>query len=221
MKNIFLLLFLVPLSLSSRDRFSCKEEPAGRKHEAGINVFSLMDLRRTYPKSLTSDPYFATGVYYKRHFGQNALRANLDFYNRSVFIENGEPFMGYYKKEGKTRGVELQLGYERAFGKGRFKPYFFTDITLRHTVDKGTYSAYGCFSSCENCPYYEQIEEAGLTGGFGFRYDLPMNFVVAVESGFEGLYRSTTSAGDGTSYTWNEFSGRANPVSSFSLGYSF
>jgi hypothetical protein len=190
MKKALLFFGFLPL-------FVCGQTPSGElslpapKHEIGINLFSVTRLSSLPWRPWYENPdfNFVPGLYYKRHFGQNALRGSFDFSQHRLRRGDSSPAIygaDYYSTV--RRNFTVSLGYERSFGTHKFQPYIFSDLYFMHEKETGERFYWGEFGLNGLRPISMNTSEFGLAGGMGFRYKITPKLSLSYEFAVQGYY---------------------------------
>jgi hypothetical protein len=166
------------------------------------------------------------GVYYKRHFGQNALRASFD-YTRHKLTIGAEPSDVYFEQyfSATRQDLTIGLGYERSFGAGKFQPYVFSDVIFNYEKQEGERVYWGCFGPYGLQPYAEESYETGLSAGAGLRYSITQSIHISYEFAAQGFVSYTKDIANlYPSYSYRfyrDFGHHLNPVNKLGVAFSF
>lgn len=161
--SLVLVILLMGLDVFAQENQSSKKsvESNPLRNEVGINLFSLTYQFDNLPGHFVN---VISGIYYKYHFGQNALRFSFDHQGNvnqispavySGFVQNTEHF---------------KLGYQRSFGHKRLSPFVYVD-------------GYAAFIHHESTSWdrsYNYLLTGGATGG-GLRYKLNSRIALSYE----------------------------------------
>jgi hypothetical protein len=198
------------------------------KNEIGINLFSATNFQDLYMgdwfERVDINP--PSGVYYKRHFGQNALRASFDYTRHSLKVGEYPSEIYYDTYFSATRqDLTIGLGYERSFGAGRFQPYVFSDLVFNYEKQEGERVMLGCFGPFGLLPFSQESYQTGIASGAGFRYKLTPALHVSYEFAVQGYVSYTKDLSHlypgYPAYTYREYGHRLNPVNKFGLAFAF
>src|ERR1700741_697157 len=171
MKNVFFFFLFIPLF-----SFAQQAEAPVSKNEFGMNGFSLKrpQFYGEYEtgRGIYAEPHLVPGIYYKRHFGKNAIRSAFEFTRREKEnVSKGAPwFVPYSTTTIVSINVGLSVGYERSFGDKKLQPFAFADLVFNYENLEGeiTFPTYagGLY------PFLNEDFEYGLAAGGGLRYKL-------------------------------------------------
>jgi hypothetical protein len=224
MKTFVLLsLFISTLSFAQTETIVPKEN-VQPKNEFGFNFFSLTNIHKEYDPidryQYKADFNYFSGVYYKYHFGKNAVRSSFDFNQKAILIniQPSKPY--YYSESAKQEFVTLKAGYEREFGTKKLKTYLFSDLIFNYNHVQGIRSSPGCFGWGEDSPFNEERFEYGIAGGGGLRYSVSKNIVLSYEFSAQQycyVYQDILNSGK----KWVGFGHHLNPVSKLGLAFTF
>lgn len=221
MKKAILFFFLLP-SIS----FAQQEERPVKKHELGVNLFSVKRFDRYKNFSdcpvISADLNILTGLYYKNHFGKNAWRASVDYSHRSIQKGWGEPLDDPYTTtqyySAKRTNFSIAAGYEHSFGSRKFQPYLFSDLVFNYQNLTGSRINIGCFGPYGMEDFSEEVFEYGVAAGAGFKYQfipsLSFSFEMSAE-GFVSMYQDVLNAGD----KYRNVGFHVNPVNKLGLAF--
>lgn len=222
MRKTFLFLALLPLFSFAQDvEIKVKPQPS---HEVGVNLFSVtnLDTYLDYVDRLVTDAdvNYIPGVYYKYHFGKNALRASFDYTQK--FIRSGDPDAGYggHYVAGWKKDLSIGMGYERSFGNWKLQPYVFGDAVFNYHNMTGERLEWGCFGPNGIFKFSEETLEYGMAVGTGMRYKITPRLNVSYEfaaQGFIAVFDDLYHAGP--KYVDRDY--RINPVNKLGLSFSF
>jgi hypothetical protein len=222
MKKTFLIFLFLPLF-----SFAQQEEIPAHQNEIGLNLFSATKIesnrdmldRRKISTSLSA----FSGIYYKRHFGQNAWRASFDYSQIAKMTGEGfteDPFYSSYHLSARVKNVGIALGYERSFRSGKFQPYVFSDLVFNYQNMTGMRSEYGCFGPIGIFPFSEEIFEYGVSTGAGMRYSINSHIHLSYEfaaQGFVSVFQDLSNIG----YKYVDLGYHLNPVNKLGFAVSF
>ena len=166
--------------------------------------------------------YFS-GIYFKKHFRKNCLRASFDLYRKTI-NEERDYYHGYFTQNyGQTLSGNFRFGYEREFSTKRLIPYLGADLVYIYSESKGYLNDWNDRTSYgyNNRKYLIKENEYAVSMGAGVKLKLSKNFQVSYElSGQFGRVNSTTFTPDHEStYGGNVL--RFNPVRQLGLGILF
>jgi hypothetical protein len=219
MKKIFFLFSFFPLFSFAQDVV-----PAD-KNEVGLNLFSVTNFD-SYKDPLDKPKYDLnvnafSGIYYKRYFGKNALRASLDYSQKAFHSEEGALNSTYYSNVSATKKfVSTGIGYQRSFATGKFQPYFFSDLVFNYINFSGHHSFYGDYTWADDQPFSEETFEYGLAAGAGLRYSITPKIHLTYElsgQGVIGVFQDVMYAGK----KFVNVDGHFNPVNKVGFAISF
>ena len=212
MKRILIFTIFLSLALFVRAQDSTKV-----RHEIGINMFSVleMDYDQFYywvnpDKRGFSMDYF-TGIMYKYHFGNSAIRASFDYYYLDdLFTEFDFQTNSSFKK------MEYRLGYQKTYGVK--KATYFIALDLLYSgeyydsdVDLGV--PYQFFTRKIQNHY------AGIAPAIGGSYQFAKHFSVSAEMNFRIALQWRKSNID--DFQYKGVSLILNPVRLLSINYNF
>lgn len=223
MKKATLLFLLIPLfSFAQEVEIPVKSV---NQNEIGINLFSVTRFERnrgmldTRKVSASMNP--TPGVYYKRHFGKNALRASIDYTQQ--LIKYGDPnSMEYatFYMNAKRMNIGINIGYERSFGKGKLQPYLFSDLVFNYEKLAGERSYLGCFGPYGVFKFSEEVFEYGVSAGSGLRYSINSRIHLSYEFAAQGVvsvFQDLSNIG----YKYVDLNYHLNPVNKLGFAVSF
>lgn len=213
MKQVLLFTVLLFSSIYSSAQSSVADEVTP-KNEIGLPFFSARNLQ--FSKLNNSKPTielnYVMGGWYKRHFGKNALRVNLEF----MFNRVNEEYnfgTGYWSRLGTRKGAGISVGYERKLFTNKWQPFFGGDIGYAYWNESGLETVCGCFTCYQDAPYNGNYHQLKLTSFVGLRYSITPKFSLTVESSY-GLYSTFGVYRDLLDL-------RLNPVQSLGVSYHF
>lgn len=211
MKNAVLLFLFIPLF-----SFGQEEAPVN-KNEFGVNVFSLKRFQAY--KSFDNDnvispgephwviygePHILPGIYYKRHFGKNALRSSFEFTRRATTgTGEGGP---WYFPEGSSllrKNVGISIGYERAFGTKKLQPFAFADLGFNYENMDGTYTlqGYGGPPSSRHFIFEDYEYSVGAGGGLRYKMNARVHFTYEISAqGYRNAWQDILRPGSGKNW---------------------
>jgi hypothetical protein len=221
MRKAFLFLFLPLFSFAQETQIPVK--PA-HKNEIGVNLFSLTHLARYHDNVdryvMDADMNYVPGIYYKRHFGKNALRASFDYTQKFIRVGNPEIVYGGHYVAAWKKNVSVALGYERSFGNKKLQPYVFSDLVFNYQNMTGERLIFGCFGPYGIFKFSEETFEYGASAGAGLRYSLNPFIHLTYEFSAQGVisvFDDLSSVGG----KYRERNYHLNPVNKFGLAVSF
>lgn len=226
MKRLFVALFIFPATLFAQE-ISAPQEVI-RRHEIGINLFSVTDLDipmavnyfRKPDHYVESACHAASGIFYKYHMGKNVLRASLDYDQQVTFIESGAEDLMYYRKVDAIRRTGgLRLGYERELGSKRFVPFVAGDLAFAYSNYQGKETWWGCFGGGENVPFTEHTLEAGISAGGGVKYKATNRLSITLETTAQVFVRHHSR--DNSPYAYTDIGFRYNPMRTLGVSWMF
>lgn len=165
-------------------------------YEMGMNIYALTmrggDFYTKYDVVL--DNQIFSGIYFKLFKGKNSLRTSLNYSNRNVY-NSVPPFSHSRGALGQLKSIEINLGYQRMFGKKKLAPYFYSDLEYIHFWQLGQiqpafyptpyYSSY-------SYDYYRYYSLTGsfycLSPGMGLRWRIGNHLVLNFETGAQFFY---------------------------------
>lgn len=241
-KNIPSILLL----LFSAGLFAQENKPAENsdfKHELGLNLFSVTNIGIPGVTKFHAQPdnvYDLTnfnvpsGIYYKLHFGKNALRLSYDYFQRSyteseyvdlsnfIFENPVHPNAYTYTYKGIKKEHELKIGYQRTIGSKRFTGFFSADLIANYNTFAGTneYNWHPEESYYSSPLYYEQYK-TGIALGGGLKYLITKRLSLSFELSFAGIYTRSKDLAYKGSQLKTDLSVKMNPVRMIGVGYSF
>ncbi len=203
-------------------------KPKDLSYEFGFNLYSLTDLRRApfyseddLNKYVFDQNYFS-GIYFKKHFRKNCLRASFDLYRKTIndyLKSSSNPF--FFQNNGQKVSGNFRLGYEREFSTKKLVPYVSADLVYVYSESKGYTSAYGDFSSHYHLEYRIKQYEFAVSMGTGLKLKLSKNLQLSYElSGQIGRVNSKTVTTD-NEIRYGATVLRFNPVRQFGLSILF
>ncbi|MDQ3109238.1 MAG: hypothetical protein M3R17_05045 [Bacteroidota bacterium] len=234
MKKAFLLFNFLPL-------ISFAQEVAPKpttgiapmsKNEFGINLFSVTRIDDFFMHDWVDRIDFNPpgGVFYKRHFGNNAFRTSFDFTHKSRMI--GEPpVLNYYNGSNgnyyntKRDNVAISVGYERYLGLPcKFQPFVFTDLVMNYEHEYGERVYWGEFNPQGVHPLARETFEFGIAIGGGLRYNLTSKFNLVYEISGQGYLSYTNDLlfnRPGVNRYISSSGFHFNPVNKLGISFSF
>lgn len=216
MKKAFLFLLFLPAFAFAQET----ENPVkpAYHHEIGLNLLSIVQYNiHLNHADINSMP----GVYYKYHFGQNALRASVDYmhrrlkYNPAFLPENATYFM-----DGMKDNFSINAGYERSFFKGKFQLFAFSDLIFNYVNIKGERSYQVSFGPYGSFPFALETFQYGIAGGCGMRYSITPRFQLAWELAGQEVVSVDDDLGKPGDKTVS-LKGYFNPVNKLGIAVSF
>jgi hypothetical protein len=195
------------------------------QNEFGINLFSVRNLEwskmQFVPLKFSAEANFATGIYYKRHLGKNAIRFSADYQQLSI-IQQTTFDATQHSSSGMRKTIDLNAGMERTFGSKRLQLFIFSDLVFNFSNYKGIESYSGCFVWCQNCPFHYQTFESGLDIGAGIKYELIKNISISLETSVQGFYSVNKNILYPNPYGKSQyFDYRINPISKLGVSLVF
>lgn len=194
---IFLALTMTTQSARSQEDKTGNTKPM--RYELGFNLFSLTlrpgNFNTDY--KMVSDYQAFSGIYFKYHFGQNALRSEINFSKRN--LRSNWPFSPIVEK---TTSLELKAGYQRSFTKGKFSIYAFADAEYYYFHPEQYYYHPMPYPSLYMYPMPADETRSFmikgsyfcLSPGLGFRWKLGEHFLLGYEAGAQFFYARTKYA---------------------------
>lgn len=226
MKPYFLLILMILFALSAyegrgqNDSLSRPEASKAYSREIGFNAYSLTvrggDFYSGYKHLI--DNYAASGLYFKRYWGQNGLRFAADYLQK---ISNQKDFFEERDKAISFRSLQLKVGYQRLLGGKRWSPYFFADLAftqsnqlLRSIYDGGIYYNNNLMYPSYSNYFTRKTAMLSASPGLGLRIRLKQQLRLNLEAGAQFFYMRERSS------HYTSVGINANPFSC-SLGFTF
>lgn len=223
MKFLFTPFLFLPLFVFGQENNPAPELKTSFSHEIGINLFSVTNL--VFPTAYDAGScqvHPVSGLYYKYHFGQNALRASIDYRQKVTFDERGGGYeLSYLKTANIRRTGELHLGYEREFGHGRLQGFAFSELLFGLANEQGIRTWYSCFGGGVDEPYSVNSYSGGMAAGGGLRYQAGTHLSVTLEAGANGSYSLNKDQLHPEYLTYGRWNYNLLPVGRLGLAYGF
>lgn len=240
-KNISSILLL----LFSTGIFAQENKPAedaGFKHELGLNLFSVMNVNipgetkfHAQPDNVYDVPTLnvPSGIYYKLHFGKNALRLSYDYFQKSyteseyidlsMYISIGPAPSSYnYTYSGVKKEHELKIGYQRNIGKKRLTGFFAADLIANYNKFQGTNEyLWHPEETYYSAPFYYEQYKVGIALAGGLKYLITKRLSLSAELSFAGIYTRSKDIAYKGSQLKTELALKMNPLRMIGIGYSF
>jgi hypothetical protein len=217
MKQIILLLLLIPILAFGQKPEQNNNSSTSLLNEFGLNLYSMRHMRYAgieekkknfNKKTIIATHSFINGLYYKHYFGKNGLRTSFDLFQSINFFDFSSWNDGYLYNTNLKAG-ELKIGYERLFMTKKIIPFAFVDFIYNYSKEKGFCTA-----------FWRQIlnEEHQIGGGIGLGlgYKPIKNLVLSIEINFQIYYSLIHDLEDSWKYESTVF--KFNPVRQFSIG---
>ncbi|CAN5915442.1 hypothetical protein BH11BAC7_BH11BAC7_34870 [soil metagenome] len=221
MKKAILFLLCCPLLLFA-------QEIPSYTNEIGVNLFSVKRFEHFHGADdrmiSKADFNLIPGIYYKWHFGKNALRTSFDYSQKAIHrgsIDVMDPYSTQYFSASR-KNFDLAIGYERAFAAGKFQPYLFSDLIVNYENYTGERMNIGCFGPYGITQFSEEKFEYGISLGAGLRYNITSRIHISLEldgRGFVSVFQDLHSSYDGDKYVDHGF--HFDPVNKMGFSYSF
>jgi hypothetical protein len=221
MKKIFFLLISIPAF-----SFAQQAETPVHKNELGLNLFSITDFQRyrgvVDKPEVHADFNYFSGIYYKRYYGKNVLRASFNYSQKSIQSGSGfeMPFYYYYSVAAVQKNLDISIGYERIFGTKKLQPYVFGDVVYNYMNYSGQQIYTGCFGPIEVDRFSEEVAQYGISAGAGLRYNISPNIHLSYEfaaQGFVNVFQDVYNAGP----KYIDVGYKLNPVNKLGFAVSF
>jgi hypothetical protein len=205
------------------------------KHEFGANLASYGNPWGSTPYHLylynaMDKPYghVLTGIYYRYHFGKNAMRLSYDYYQRMLYsyFYEGYGTHNFEAIAGKIFAHELRAGYERHFGKKRWQLIVLSDLVFNYLKVRGAHFGYDDYSTRRGFiwsdppyHYYNSLNTekfvVGVAPGIGFTCRLSKHITLRCE----GSVESSLVFQPGQNWKWEKIN--VNPIKTFGIAYAF
>jgi hypothetical protein len=211
--NKILIFTLITMSA----HFSMASDSTLVKHEIGINTFSVleMDYDQFYywvnPDKRGFSPHYFTGLMYKFHFGNSAIRASFDYYYLDDLFTEFD-----FQSNSSYRKTEYRLGFQKTYGLK--KATYFIALDLLYSgeyydsdVDLGV--PYQFFT------LKVQNHFGGIAPAIGGSYQIAKHFSVSAEMNFRIALQYRKSNNDDFQYKGASLI--FNPVRLLSINYNF
>jgi hypothetical protein len=206
MKKLILnTVLLTMLILNLKSQTETPVTPVKNKSfEIGMNMYTLgfsgtsgLLNNGYYPEQPTFTNYLANGIYFKYFKNRNALRASINYFQKSsLYDRRGFIYEDYYTlyyspyNLSNTKTGEIKIGYQRMLGKRKLAPYFFADFRYRYSHTEG-YNYFGYYA-CATCFAPQRIADKylieqsyfGVNKGLGLRLTLS-RITFNLETSFE------------------------------------
>ncbi len=189
MKNLLLLFLLISNFLVGQT----VQSPIFQ-NEIGLNLFSITQFNfgkdNLDKRSITADLNFFSGIYYKKHFENNALRFSLDYNNKSINNSKGYETPYYFSEviAASKKNLDMSFGLEHDFGSKKIHPYIFSDLVFGYQNFTGLRSEYGCFGPIGIYKFSEETFSYGVGAGAGIRYSLTDHIDLTAEFSAHAVY---------------------------------
>ncbi|MBL7930994.1 MAG: hypothetical protein JNL60_03775 [Bacteroidia bacterium] len=222
MKNTILFLLLAALSYGQNNQPNPGTTP---NYEFGFNLYSITDLksalyRMTGEKYYIYDQNFFSGLFVKRHFNKNIIRASFD-YTKKIINQETITLHSYTEDNGEVNRGELRLGYERELSSKIVVPFVCADLGYSYSEAKGKEIVYGDFVSYADRPYMIKTNWYFVNAGAGFKIKITKSVLLTYECGVQyGHYYSRDHSNPNIRETSAKFSS-FNPVKSLGLSFRF
>lgn len=172
-------------------------------NEISLNLFNITEvLWITNGTNRMLNANFANGVKYKRHFGKNAIRIGLNYFNYKPSTET--PNAEYI---GQQKEIEFKIGYERKLTSNQFHVFIAGDLFYSY----GEVSEY--FVRYSNGQNHEiisigdkidyQIRKIGISPTIGINYRPFSRFSFSIETNWDITYFELDS--EDLASTFNDF----------------
>jgi hypothetical protein len=211
---------LVSLTINAQIKNECFtfRSPKCGEHEIGINLFSIQDFRRgRIDRNPSAQLGYPSGLLYKLHCKENALRIGLDYNYRKYNVEITGP-MYYSIDKGYSSKMAFRIGYERNFGLSKLQPFIGGDLVLSFDQRNGISGGYGdiVFWYTEKS-YNRTIGKIGASPLVGLKYFLNEQFSISLEMNVNiSYYRQ-----DNNGYRQEGLDVTFNPIRLLSINYHF
>jgi len=187
-------------------------------HEIGINTFSVLDMDYDQfyywvnPNNRGLSLHYLTGIMYKYHFGNSAIRASFDYYYLNDLFTEFD-----YSSESSYRKMEYKLGYQKTFGVKKITYFLALDLLYSgeyydSNVDLGVVP-YKIFTSKIQNHY------GGVAPTVGVNYQIIKNLSVSAEMNMRIALEWRKS--DSDDFQFKGASLIFNPVRLLSINYHF
>jgi hypothetical protein len=226
MKKATLLFLFLPL-FSFAQEVVIPVKPINQ-NEIGLNLFSITRFE-SYRGMLDTRQVSAClnafpGIYYKRHFGQNAWRASFDYTQKSKLVGSAtgsdSPMYHINYLNAETKNVGIAVGYERSFGHWKLKPYAFSDLVFNYENMSGVRAEHGCWGPIGIFEFSEECFEYGVSAGAGMRYSINSRIHLSYEFAAQGavsVFQDLSNIGD----KYIDLRYHLNPVNKLGFAVSF
>lgn len=173
MKKLALYFLLFTFVMSAQNKNPIKNKnPKTFKYELGFNLFSLT-------KDINTNGYdqnYFSGIFVKRHFNRNSIRASFDLYRKAINEYYKSTYNDYfYQNNGNIIAGSFRLGYAREFGSKKLKPFLSADLGYTYTEYEGFQSGYNDWYTHSNTQYLIKRNEYTISLGSGLKWKLTNN----------------------------------------------
>jgi hypothetical protein len=160
------------------------------KNEIGVILYSVTNIRGdliVYNKDHLSYN-FLNGIFYKRIYGEGALRLSLDFFSQGIAMGNGTGYLVSFSR--KAKYGELRIGYEtRLFKKYKLQPFIAQDIFfVKGKVHEYAGMPGNIVPGYMEWKYNFNLNEVGMAISPGVRFQISKGFSISAESGISISY---------------------------------
>lgn len=189
--SLYFLLFSFVMSAQNKNPIE-NNNPKTLNYEFGLNLYSLTDLSPKYfwgdGNEYTFDQNYFSGIFVKRHFNKNCIRAGYDLYRKTINenINNSDRF---YQNNGNIMTSAFRLGYEREFSTKRIIPFLSADLVYMYSLTKGFVSGTsGWMKAYYSGEYLIRKVEYAISMGSGLKWKLTKSLQLSYEFSYQVGY---------------------------------
>lgn len=196
----------------------------GFKHEVGINLLNISDLRRPIGRSdeMVADVHLLTGLVYKYHFERITVRTTFELYQTEIREELNSG-SAYFKDDGKRTRYEFSLGLEKRLTSTKFQPFLGLSVVYAQGKLTGKQTTGGDFiPGLIVRTYTYNCLETGISSVAGLSWQIGSHFSISLEANaILGYYRQKNALEPGGANYDDRTAFTFNPIRAIYAGYCF